>query len=60
VVNESMLLGFLDHAKSSGLRTNVVADAGRTEVEPGTRTVGAIGPHSVAEIDAITGSLSLL
>lgn len=30
-------------------------DAGRTEVEPGTRTVLGIGPAPKADIDKITG-----
>ena len=31
-----------------------------TEVEPGSKTVVAIGPAPVPEIDAITGALKLL
>lgn len=50
----------LAQAKGAGLSTYTVADAGRTEVEPGTETVGCIGPAYAAEIDAVTGSLSLL
>ena len=42
-------------ARAAGLPTCTIEDAGRTEVEPGTRTVTAIGPAPKALIDAITG-----
>jgi PTH2 family peptidyl-tRNA hydrolase len=42
-------------AREAGLACVVIEDAGRTEVEPGTRTVLAIGPAPKAEIDALTG-----
>ena len=38
----------------------MVQDAGRTEVEPGTKTVLAIGPDLNSKIDEITGKLKLL
>ena len=50
----------LQLAEARGLVTYRVADAGRTEVSPGTVTVGAIGPGIVTSIDAITGQLALL
>ena len=37
-----------------------VVDAGRTEVEPNTKTVLAIGPDLNSNIDQITGNLKLL
>ena len=42
-------------ALAAGLPTYTIEDAGRTEVEPGTRTVTAIGPAPKALLDAITG-----
>jgi len=42
-------------AAAAGLPMMVIEDAGRTEVEPGTRTVVGIGPAPKAVIDAITG-----
>lgn len=46
-------------AKAARLPTFVVEDAGRTEVEAGTKTMVAIGPASTEAIDKITGSLRL-
>lgn len=47
-------------ARVSGLDTFPIRDAGRTQVEPGTMTVMAIGPAAVETIDSVTGSLKLL
>ena len=46
-------------AKSIGLNTYHVEDAGRTQVDPGSITVCAIGPDSDSKINQITGSLKL-
>jgi PTH2 family peptidyl-tRNA hydrolase len=42
-------------ARAAGLPLVIIEDAGRTEVEPGTRTVLGIGPAPRGDIDAITG-----
>ncbi|KAK9130998.1 hypothetical protein Sjap_011485 [Stephania japonica] len=47
-------------ADSIGLPTFVVADAGRTQVSAGSRTVLAIGPGGKASVDSVTGRLRLL
>ena len=47
-------------ANNAGLCSYVVRDAGRTEVEPGSQTVLAIGPARVSRIDSVTGRLKLL
>ena len=49
-----------DAASNAGLPHCLVADAGRTEVAPGTETVLAVGPGEVSRVDAITGRLRLL
>ncbi|KAJ7965935.1 peptidyl-tRNA hydrolase 2, mitochondrial [Quillaja saponaria] len=49
-----------EEAESIGLPTFVVADAGRTQVLAGSKTVLAIGPGPKASLDSITGKLYLL
>jgi peptidyl-tRNA hydrolase, PTH2 family len=46
--------------KQAGLPISLVADAGRTQLPPGTLTCAAIGPAEDRRIDAITGDLPLL
>lgn len=58
--NEHGLISIKDEAKKSGLLTNLVRDAGHTQVEPDTLTVLAIGPAKEELIDQVTGHLSLL
>lgn len=60
VEDEAELHRLLQTAEASGLQTQVMADAGRTEVEPNTITVGAIGPAPADAIDRVTGHLALL
>ena len=47
-------------AKKAGLVCQLVTDAGHTEIPPGTETGVGIGPGPRAEIDKITGQLSLV
>lgn len=49
-----------EQATSLGLPTFLVADAGRTQVAPGSETVLAVGPGPAQTVDAITGDLRLL
>lgn len=48
------------YAKDAGLKTALIADAGRTTVDPGTITCLGIGPAEEDEIDAVTGNLKML
>ncbi|OWA52310.1 putative Peptidyl-tRNA hydrolase 2, mitochondrial [Hypsibius exemplaris] len=57
---EEELLRIAALARTNGLNSFVVRDAGRTEVEAGCVTVVAVGPAEVNRFDAVTGSLSLL
>jgi PTH2 family peptidyl-tRNA hydrolase len=47
-------------AEAARLPGEVVQDAGRTQVDPGTVTCCAIGPAAAADIDRVAGTLSLL
>lgn len=60
VADENELIRHFQEAKDSGIAASLITDAGRTVVEPGTRTAAAIGPASEEEIDNITGNLKML
>ena len=60
VDSAEQMKGLLSEVAQKGLCTHCVADAGRTEVAPGTETVGCIGPAPVQSIDVVTGHLGLL
>ena len=47
-------------ARAAGLAAEIIRDAGRTQLVPGTPTCCAIGPAENSRIDAVTGGLSLL
>ena len=58
--SEEQLRDIAGQAAAAGLPAHLVADAGRTQLEPGTLTCCVIGPAEAARIDAVTGGLSLL
>ena len=60
VNSEEELVALSKAAKAAGIPYYLVTDAGRTEVDPGTKTVLAIGPGRADKIDKITGQLKLL
>jgi len=47
-------------ADGAGLPTHTIADAGRTQVAAGSKTVLVIGPGSKTSVDAVTRHLRLL
>lgn len=59
-VDENSLNKALSDAKAMKLPHGKIRDAGHTQVEPGTVTVGFIGPWEASRIDEITGHLKLL
>lgn len=59
-VDEETLYKALSDAKKNKLPHGKIQDAGHTQVEPGTVTVGFIGPCEASKIDKITGHLKLL
>ena len=54
------LLEIYRKAKAAGLPVALIADAGKTQLEPGTITCVGIGPAPSRLIDPITGHLKLL
>jgi len=60
VADEKELLKYLQSAKDSGLKTALITDAGRTVIEPGTKTCAGIGPDEEEKIDEVTGKLKML
>lgn len=47
-------------AAAARLPVEVIQDAGRTQLEPGTLTCCAVGPAAADRINAVTGALPLL
>jgi PTH2 family peptidyl-tRNA hydrolase len=54
------LLELARQARAGGLPVQVVHDAGRTQVAPGTVTCCAVGPADSERVDQVTAGLSLL
>ena len=54
------LLDLARQAVADGTVAEVVRDAGRTQVEPGTATCCAIGPADDDRVDRVTAGLPLL
>ena len=51
--NEDDLMLLLTQARSLGLVSAVIADAGRTQIAPGSKTVLAVGPGPGAMVDQV-------
>ena len=60
VADEKQLLDFKRLAGSSRLVNALIADAGKTTVEPGTVTCLGIGPDEIKKIDALTKNLKIV
>ncbi|KAL5558661.1 hypothetical protein UlMin_034872 [Ulmus minor] len=58
--NQQEMNRLQDAAENIGLPTFVVADAGRTQVLAGSKTVLAVGPGPKAMVDSVTGKQCLL
>lgn len=53
------LLDVYEKACKMGLPTEYIEDAGRTQIDPGTITVCAVGPTRSDLVDQVTGHLKL-
>ena len=60
VKDEKELLKLRQQADDAGLAVAIIADAGRTELAPGTVTAVGIGPDVEEKIDKVTGHLKLI
>lgn len=59
VMNEAELNELVWKARKAGLPAQAIRDAGRTQLQAGTKTVASIGPGPSKMIDLITGHLKL-
>ena len=60
VASADELLDVARRAGAAGLPVELIQDAGRTQVAPGTVTCCAVGPADSARIDPVTAELGLL
>ncbi len=60
VSGEEELFDYLQRAKDKDIPVEVIRDAGRTQIAPGTITCFAAGPWKEEELDEIFGKLKLL
>ena len=59
VPNEKTLDTIINIANRKDVHNGIVVDAGLTEVSPGTKTLGFIGPDYEQKIDKLVGQLKL-
>ncbi|EPE07765.1 peptidyl-trna hydrolase 2 [Ophiostoma piceae UAMH 11346] len=57
---EETLMTLMATAHSLGVTAEVIADAGRTQIESGSFTVLGVGPAPKSLVDKVTGHLKLL
>ncbi|KAI1210590.1 PTH2-domain-containing protein [Annulohypoxylon truncatum] len=58
--SEDELLELMGKARSLGITAEVIQDAGRTQIDPGSLTVLGVGPAPKSLVDRVTGGLKLL
>ena len=59
VPNEKTLMYIMNIAERKGVNCGYTVDAGLTEVLPGTKTVGFVGPDFEVKVDKLPGQLKL-
>ena len=60
VKGEDEMIELMRKARSLGVTAEAIQDAGRTQIQAGSRTVLGVGPAPKSEVDKITGHLKLL
>ncbi|KXJ96671.1 peptidyl-tRNA hydrolase PTH2-domain-containing protein [Microdochium bolleyi] len=60
VKSEEEMLELMGKARSLGITAEVIQDAGRTQIDPGSLTVLGVGPAPKSQVDLVTSSLKLL
>ena len=60
VASAEQLLDVARRARAAGLPVELIQDAGRTQVAPGTVTCCAVGPADGDRMDPVTAELGLL
>ncbi|KAI1506302.1 peptidyl-tRNA hydrolase PTH2-domain-containing protein [Biscogniauxia marginata] len=58
--SEAELLALMSRARALGVTAEVIQDAGRTQIDPGSLTVLGVGPAPRSLVDQVTGGLKLL
>ena len=59
VPDEKTLMYIMNISERKGVNCGYTVDAGLTEVLPGTKTVGFVGPNFEDKVDKLTGQLKL-
>ncbi|KAL0940964.1 peptidyl-trna hydrolase 2 [Colletotrichum truncatum] len=60
IKNQEEMLELMGKARSLGITAEVIADAGRTQIEAGSLTVLGVGPAPRSLVDQVTSHLKLL
>jgi PTH2 family peptidyl-tRNA hydrolase len=60
VASEEELFEFFQAGKDAGIPCELIRDAGRTQLEPGSITCFGAGPWDEEELDSVFGKLKLL
>ncbi|KAF3766501.1 hypothetical protein M406DRAFT_89282 [Cryphonectria parasitica EP155] len=60
VKTQDEMMTLMGTAQSLGITAEVIQDAGRTQIDPGSLTVLGVGPAPKSKVDQVTGGLKLL
>lgn len=60
VKSEAELKDIVAKARALGITSEIIQDAGRTQIDPGSLTVVGVGPAPKSLVDKVTGGLKLL